>query len=172
MIEGYSTILEEVDQQVEEALGSKSVTLGIASVGCGSWAHSVVAHYKNKSPPALVATVEPSAAPCLNESLAAGKNMPIEIGTTIMNGMSGGTVSTLAWPFLRQGVDASVVIDDIDAHQALLYLTDHGVKAGPCGAAPLAALRKLKQTNSLDIGPESVVVLFCSEGARDYPVPN
>lgn len=88
-----------------------------------------------------------------------------------MNGMNCGTVSTIAWPFLRDGVDASVVISDIDAHQAVLYLADQGVNGGPCGAAPLVALRKLKKDGILNLGPDSVVVLFCTEGTRGYPVP-
>jgi diaminopropionate ammonia-lyase len=180
-------MLVEVDQQVKETTG-KPVTLAIASVGSqilgamiptcsniclgvGSFAHSVVAHFKSNDPTAYVATVEPTEAACLSASLNSGKIVPVETGNTIMNGMNCGTVSTIAWPFLRDGVDASVIISDIDAHQAVLYLADHGVKGGPCGAAPLVALRKLKSEGHLNIGPDSVVVLFCTEGAREYPVP-
>jgi diaminopropionate ammonia-lyase len=168
--EGYSTMLAEVDQKLE-ADGPGPATLAIASVGVGSWAHSVVAHYKAKSPSASVVTVEPTAAACLNTSLKAGKIVPIGTGDTIMNGMNCGTVSLIAWPYLKDGVDASVVIDDIDAHQAVLDLNAHGVKPGPCGAAPLAALRKLKAEGTLELGEKDVVVLYCTEGARDYPVP-
>jgi diaminopropionate ammonia-lyase len=163
-------MLMEVDQQVQEATG-KAVTLAVASVGVGSWAHSVVAHFKSKEPPSYVATVEPTEAACLNTSLNAGKIVPIQTGDTIMNGMNCGTVSTIAWPFLRDGVDANVVISDVEAHEAVLYLGDHGVKGGPCGAAPLVALRKLKNEGDLHLGPNSVVVLFCTEGAREYLVP-
>ncbi|KAF2436135.1 tryptophan synthase beta subunit-like PLP-dependent enzyme [Tothia fuscella] len=168
--EGYSTMLMEVDQQVAEAV-SEPVTLAIASVGVGSWAHSVVAHFKSKELTAYVATVESTAAPCLNTSLNAGQIVPVETGETIMNGMNCGTVSSIAWSFLRDGVDASVVIPDIDAHEALLYLNNHGVSAGPCGAAPLVALLELKEKSHLDLGPNSIVVLFCTEGAREYAIP-
>lgn len=168
--EGYSTMLAEVDQQLEDH-GVGPATLAIASVGVGSWAHSVVAHYKSRSPSVAVVTVEPTAAPCLNTSLKAGKIVRVETGDTIMNGMNCGTVSSIAWPYLREGVDASLVIDNLASHQAVHYMHEHGVKAGPCGAAPLAALKVLVERSKLGLGDEDVVVLFCTEGAREYDIP-
>lgn len=168
--EGYSTMLAEVDQQLEEQ-GEASATMAVASVGVGSWAHAVVAHCKSSSHPAKVITVEPTAAACLNTSLKAGKIVPIETGDTIMNGMNCGTVSQIAWPYLRDGVDASVIVGEMEAHKAVLELNDMGVKPGPCGAATLAALRKAVKEKAVELGKEDVVVLYCTEGARDYPVP-
>jgi diaminopropionate ammonia-lyase len=164
-------MLQEVDQQISSLTHNKTVTIAIASVGVGSWAHSVVSHYKSASPPASVITVEASAAPCLNTSLKANKIVPIETGETIMNGMNCGTVSTIAWPYLRDGVDASVVIDDKDSHEAVLYLNGNGVIAGPCGAAPLVALKKLVKDGTVVVGQDDVVVLFCTERYREYVVP-
>jgi diaminopropionate ammonia-lyase len=164
-------MLAEVDQQLE-VHGSSEATLAIASVGVGSWAHAVVAHYKSKSPSVAVATVEPTAAACLNTSLKVGNIESIETGDTIMNGMNCGTVSAIAWPYLKAGVDASVVINDMESHRMVHYLHEHSVNAGPCGAAPLAALRKLKEEGVLGLGEEDVVVLYCTEGARDYVVPD
>jgi diaminopropionate ammonia-lyase len=163
-------MLQEVDQQLHSAI-NRSATHAIASVGVGSWAHAVVAHYKSSQPPAAVATVEPKAACCLTTSLSAGKVVPIKTGETIMNGMNCGTVSLIAWPFLRDGVDASIMVSEIEGHEAVLYLKKHGVEAGPCGAAPLAALKKLKGMGWFDLDPESTVVLFCTEGSREYQVP-
>ncbi|KIW03093.1 uncharacterized protein PV09_05738 [Verruconis gallopava] len=168
--EGYSTMLAEVDRQLDSQ-GSPPATLAIAAVGVGSWAHAVVAHYKSKTSPAAVVTVEPTVAACLNASLKAGKIVSIDTGETIMNGMNCGTVSTIAWPYLREGVDASVVIDDLASHRAVQYLHGHGVNAGPCGAATLAALLKLKEDRSVKLGGDDVVVLYSTEGARDYIEP-
>lgn len=167
---GYSSMLVEVDQQLA-AQDSTPATLAIASVGVGSWAHSVVAHYKSKSPSCAVVTVEPTAAACLNSSLKSGKIVPIETGDTIMNGTNCGTVSKIAWPYLRDGVDASIVIEDIDAHRAVLDLNKVDVRPGPCGAAPLAALRKMMKEGVLSLGTEDVVVLYGTEGEREYIVP-
>ncbi|CAK7230040.1 hypothetical protein SBRCBS47491_007452 [Sporothrix bragantina] len=48
-----------------------------------------------------------------------------------------------------------------------------GVAAGPCGAATLAGLRKMcsEARDLLKLDGDSVVVLFCTEGAREYAVP-
>ncbi|TLD34975.1 gb [Venturia nashicola] len=168
--DGYSSMLEEVDSQLRAAI-DRPATHAIASVGVGSWAHAVVAHYKSKEPTAAVATVEPKTANCLATSLDAGKIVSVKTDVTIMNGMNCGTVSDIAWPYLRDGVDASVTVSEMQAHEAVVYLKAHGVNAGPCGAAPLAALRELKKLNWLGLGSDSVVVLYCTEAARAYKEP-
>ncbi|KAF1963352.1 tryptophan synthase beta subunit-like PLP-dependent enzyme [Byssothecium circinans] len=171
VVEGYSTMLIETDQQLRE-LGIGPVTHAIASVGVGSWAQAVAMHYKSKTPPAYVAAVEPETAACLQTSLKAGKIVPIETGYTIMNGMNCGTVSYTAWnTALKDGVDACIEVSDLHAHRDLQYLHSCGVKNGPCGAAPLSALRKLVKEGELKLSEESVVILFSTEGAREYVVP-
>ena len=64
-----------------------------------------------------------------------------------------------------------MIVNDVEAHHSVLYLQDHGVNAGPCGAAPLAALRKLHEKGVLQKDPGAVVVLFSTEGYRDYILP-
>jgi diaminopropionate ammonia-lyase len=85
--------------------------------------------------------------------------------------MNCGTVSNKCWPPLKAGVYASVIVNDLEAHHSVRYLQDHGVNAGPCGAAPLAALRKLHERGFLPKDPDTVVVLFSTEGNREYVVP-
>lgn len=48
-----------------------------------------------------------------------------------------------------------------------------GVAAGPCGAATLAGLRKIcsEARDIVKLDHDAVVVLFCTEGAREYAVP-
>ncbi|KAF2743900.1 tryptophan synthase beta subunit-like PLP-dependent enzyme [Sporormia fimetaria CBS 119925] len=171
--EGYSTMLTEVDRQLQEQAGT-SATHAFASVGVGSWAQAVCMHYKTEGRHATVVAVEPESAACLQTSLKAGKVTPITTGETIMNGMNCGTVSHIAWDILRKGVDASVVVSDVDVHRDVQYLHGIGVRNGPCGAAPLSALRKLMgdgDREKLSLGSDAVVVLFSTEGARDYEVP-
>jgi len=84
--------------------------------------------------------------------------------------MNCGTVSANCWPSLQSGVYASVIVNDLEAHHSVQYLQEHGVNAGPCGAAPLAALRKLHKRGLLQRGPDAVVVLFSTEGNREYVV--
>ncbi|ORY13306.1 tryptophan synthase beta subunit-like PLP-dependent enzyme [Clohesyomyces aquaticus] len=170
VVEGYSTMLTETDRQLRSLVG-KPATHVIASVGVGSWLHAVCMHYKSPVARTVVVAVEPESAACLKSSLEAGKITPIDTGYTIMNGMCCGTVSYTAWEVVRDAVDASVTVSDKDVHHDLQYLHSQGVKNGPCGAAPLSALRRLCEGHMLGLGKESVVVLFSTEGAREYVAP-
>lgn len=167
-------MLTETDKQLQD-MAISSPTHVIASVGVGSWAQAVTIHYKSpaKTPSATVITVEPDTAASLKTSLEAGKITPIVTGTTIMNGMNCGTTSTTAWTVLKEGVDVSVTVGDVEVHHDLEYLHAQGVRNGPCGAATLSALKKVCKDagDILGLGEDSVIVLFSTEGARDYVVP-
>ncbi|EME42267.1 hypothetical protein DOTSEDRAFT_154934 [Dothistroma septosporum NZE10] len=173
--QGYSTMLAETDRQIQTAQGGQSPSQNsvyITSVGVGSWAHSVVAHYKAASSSAFITTVEPEVAASLKESLHCKEITPVATGDTIMAGMNCGTTSKIAWPTLREGVGAAVAVNDVEAHQSVLELKAQGVKPGPCGAATLAALRKyLKEAGDSRDWSKSTVVLFSTEGEREYAVP-
>lgn len=88
-----------------------------------------------------------------------------------MNGMNCGTTSLSAWPVLRDGVYAAVTVTDREAHREVQFLQAQGVNAGPCGAATLAALRKVCAEMDVKERLEAVVVLFSTEGMREYEVP-
>jgi diaminopropionate ammonia-lyase len=172
-------MLTETDKQLQD-MGIGSVTHAIASVGVGSWAQAVTMHYKShsslSSPSATVIAVEPETAASLKASLEAEKITPIQTGRTICNGMNCGTTSTTAWEVLRRGVDVSVTVKDIDVHNDLLELHRLGVRNGPCGAATMTALKKVckdkKMKGELGLDDKSVVVLFSTEGAREYVIPS
>lgn len=163
-------MLAEVDKQVSTACGMP-VTTAIASVGVGSWAQAVVQHYQSSSPITQVVAVEPDSSACLLESLACGNTTSIATGDTIMCGMNCGTVSTIAWPILNTGVWTSVAVHEYESHDCVQYLTHAGIDVGPCGAAPLAAARRLQDAGLLKPDPNAVVVLFSTEGNRDYETP-
>ncbi|KAK8178574.1 tryptophan synthase beta subunit-like PLP-dependent enzyme, partial [Phyllosticta citribraziliensis] len=129
VVDGYSTMLNETDHQLAALGHSPKPACVIASVGVGSWAQAVTTHYKSKTradddeqeqqPDAAapqqttrVVAVEPTTAACLQTSLRADRIVPIATGDTIMCGMNCGTVSSLAWPVLRAGIDASVLVSD------------------------------------------------------------
>ncbi|KAI0849361.1 pyridoxal-phosphate dependent enzyme family [Daldinia vernicosa] len=178
-VQGYSTMLAESDRQVLELTGGKPATHAIVPVGAGSIGEAVTAHFKSASwrkefGSTKVLSVEPTTAACLLESLKAGKSVAVPTEDTIMCGMNCGTLSTTAWPVLRDGVDASIVVTDLEAHNAVRELQARSILAGPCGAATLAALRRacadVKQ--ELGLSDTSIVVLYCTEGVREYPVPS
>ncbi|GAB7347620.1 hypothetical protein MBLNU459_g4492t2 [Dothideomycetes sp. NU459] len=170
VVDGYSTMLSEADHQIHEACG-QTPTVCIVSAGVGSVAQAVVAHYQTKDSGIKNITVEPAAAPCLMESLRNGRIVPLVTSESIMDGMNCGTVSSIAWPVLGAGVFASVAVSDSESHECVQYLQSHDINAGPCGAAPLAAARKLKQEGLIRSDPNAVLVLFSTEGHREYKKP-
>ncbi len=169
--EGYSTMLTETDRQIRQ-MADRNANLAFVSVGVGSWAHSVVTHFKALDAANKIVTVEPEAAPSLKESLHCRQITPIATGETIMNGMNCGTTSDIAWPVLRDGTYASVVVTDVESHNDVQYLQSQDLNAGPCGAATLAALRKLHKQRPDDFNKDTIVVLFSTEGAREYEIPH
>lgn len=180
--DGYSTMLEETTRQVATKPGNdSSPTLAFISVGVGSWAHSVVSYYKSASASNQIFSVEPTAAPSFKESLHCEGITPIATGETIMNGMNCGTTSLIAWPEMRDGMTGAVTVEDAEAHQEVQFLKSKGVDAGPCGAATLAALRSLckaaDEGEAVRLGMKKedragkVVILFSTEGGREYEIP-
>jgi diaminopropionate ammonia-lyase len=163
-------MLTETDRQVAAITPDKPNTFFV-SVGVGSWAHSVVAQYKFANTRNRIVAVEPTSAPSLAESLHTGQPTPVVTGDTIMAGMNCGTTSLIAWPVLRDGVSDAVVVTDQESHAAVEELKGEVVHAGPCGAATLAGLRKLVGGMSKEERREMSVVLFSTEGAREYEVP-
>lgn len=178
--EGYRTLLSEVDEQIAETadtVDGEAITHVVTPIGVGSLGHAVVEWAKDTSrkQTVRVITAEPETAGCLNMSLRRGENTSIETIDTIMSGMCCGTVSPISWPTLRKGVDCSVLVSDWEAHKTVLEMESHGIEAGPCGAGCLAGLRKVMSDErlrlALEIDEKSVIVVLCTEGRREYPVP-
>jgi diaminopropionate ammonia-lyase len=86
-----------------------------------------------------------------------------------MAGLNCGTISSLAWPVLRDGLDAAVVVHDSAALRASADLARLGVSSGACGAATLAGVRAAladpTHRYDLDLPEDAVVVLLSTEGA-------
>ncbi|KAL7619401.1 hypothetical protein AAE478_009940 [Parahypoxylon ruwenzoriense] len=179
-VQGYSTMLAESDRQVFSATDGKSATHAIVPVGAGSIGEAVTAHFKDfqrreEFGEARILAVEPTTAACLLASLRTGESASVPTSDTIMCGMNCGTLSTTAWPVLRDGVDAAVTVEDVEAHDAVEELKRSGIRPGPCGAATLAALRRVRRDEhtrkELGLDKSAIVVLYCTEGERDYEIP-
>lgn len=178
IVEGYSTLCAEVDEQLAGRAGLEGSDLVVVPVGVGSLAQAVVTHYRSRPSghaPALL-SVEPESAACVLESLTRGEPVSVTTGDTTMAGLNCGTPSTLAWPYLHAGLDAAVAVRDTDSARAAARLADLGVSSGPCGAAPLAGLRAVltgtgadERRAALGLGPSSVVVLLSTEGSTANP---
>lgn len=79
-----------------------------------------------------------------------------------------GTLSAIGWPILKTGITAAVAVEDMDVDAAVKKLHRYGVNAGPCGAASLVGLEYVSSAGQFALGPDSTVVLLCTEGKRGY----
>ena len=168
IVDGYSTMFAEVDEQ----LGSDAASLVVTPMGVGSLAQAVLTHYKSRGRAVTVLGVEPDTAACVRSSLLAGHPRSVATGSTIMAGLNCGTPSSLAWPLLRDGLDATTVVSDEQAAAAAAELEALAVPAGPCGAACVPAVRSLLAADgraTLGLTSGSVVVLLSTEKFRPSP---
>jgi diaminopropionate ammonia-lyase len=155
IVEGYGTLCAEIDEQLGE-----DPDLVVVPVGVGSFAQAVITHYRGRGARTRLLAVEPENAACVLASLTAGELRTVPTSDTIMAGLNCGTPSATAWPFLRDGLDAAVAISDAACAEAMRDLTALGVRSGPCGAAPLAGVRALRD----ELGDVGTVVLISTEG--------
>ena len=111
IVEGYQTLLEEVDAQLEEPPDLVAVPAGV-----GSLAEAVVRHYRrpDAAHPSVL-SVEPDTAACVLASLTADRPVTVSTAATVMAGLNCGTISSSAWPVLRAGCDAAVAVSDDEA---------------------------------------------------------
>ncbi|MGZ0147787.1 pyridoxal-phosphate dependent enzyme [Kribbella sp. WER1] len=150
IVAGYDTLFAEIDEQYPGV-----PELVVVPTGVGSLLQSALEHYRGR---AKVLAVEPTTAACVGASLKAGKPVSVDTSApTIMAGLNCGTVSSIAWPTIRDHLDAAVAVTDDEARAAMEFLHAHGVPAGPCGAAALAGARAAAS-------PAASVVLISTEG--------
>jgi len=166
IVDGYSTLFAEIDAEL-----GRPPALVVTPIGVGSLAQAVVTHYRSRATGRATAVlgVEPDSAACVHASLVGGRLRSVATGSTIMTGLNCGTPSSLAWPYLRDGLDAAVTVSDEQAAAAVGELAALGVDAGPCGAACLPAVRDvLSGTDgraALGLEDDSTVVLLNTESA-------
>jgi diaminopropionate ammonia-lyase len=180
---GYETLFAEVAEQLA-AVGSRTPTAVLLQAGVGGLACAGVCFHARRAggPRPRLATVEPTDADCLLESITSpGGEIRAGRGgqRSIMAGLNCGIPSLAAWPVLRAGIDLFLAVDDGHAEEAMRRLRsglggDPRVVAGESGAAGLAGLLALcrepalrQAREALGLGPGSCVLLVNTEGATD-----
>jgi diaminopropionate ammonia-lyase len=174
IMRGYCTQVFEITRQI----GKEKIDVLFLQSGVGSWAASIVGYIMNqwKNPP-LCISVEPHSANCLFESIKAGNPVSVDTDkTTIMAGLNCGSVSTLAWPILHNGLIGSISIADRLSEKAMEMLAnpitgDPVVISGASGASGLGGLIGLCQTNKCStfkerilLNKQSTVLIINTEG--------
>jgi diaminopropionate ammonia-lyase len=177
IIQGYSVMILEVLAQIGRSRMPTHVFVqggvgGLAAAVAGSFAEAL-----GQERPTLV-VVEPRAAACLMASARVG--VPTPIGgelTTVMEMLSCGEASPVAWSILRHRADAFITIDDEAACRTVERLKDCDatgeavpIDAGLSGAAGLAGLVEISRQSSfresLKLGPEARVLTFGTEAGE------
>ena len=176
VIDGYSTILWEVEDELER-LGEPGPEIVAVQMGVGAFAAAVTRHFRRPGvePRPFLLGVEPLEAACVLRSIEAGE--PIVIPgphRSIMAGLNCGAPSPVAWPVLKAGMDQFVAVDDEWARRAMRLLAASGVVAGESGAAGLAGLLALRAGDTSEsagdqmrLDSTSRVLIFNTEGATD-----
>jgi diaminopropionate ammonia-lyase len=169
VIDGYSTLFREAAEQAPEPFDVVLVPAGV-----GSFAAAAVRWAAHEQPGAAVIAVEAETAACLTASLRADSLTTVDTPGTSMAGMDCATPSAVAWPTLRHGLAGTITVSDPQAHAAMAALADRGWTIGDCGAAAVAALRRLADDPdcaelraAIGFGPASSVLCVATEGASD-----
>jgi diaminopropionate ammonia-lyase len=170
VIEGYATIFAEVDDQ----LGGASPDAVVIQMGVGALASATAAHYRQVDRPSdlWLLGVEPESADCVLASVRAGEVTEVPgPHRSIMAGLNCGLPSLVAFPVVAATFDAFVAIGDEDAKAAMRAFADIGIVAGETGAAGLAGVEAVMHDEAArqatPLGPDSTVLLICTEGATD-----
>jgi diaminopropionate ammonia-lyase len=187
---GYTEIPRDVmhgymlmaDETIDQLPHGQRPTHVFVQGGVGGLAAAVCARFlldHGETRPRFV-VVEPTNAACLFESAKAGR--PVVVAgdlDTVMAGLAAGEVSLLAWTVLRAVVDGFMTVPD-EAAEDLMRLLARGVAgdppvvAGESAVAGLAgaigALRTPQVAEALQLGGESRVLVFGTEGATDAEV--
>ncbi len=168
VIGGYTTIFDEVDEQLAAA-GAAPLDVVVVQMGVGALAAAVTDHYRadDGSGP-LIVVVEPESAACGLRSAEAGELVDVPgPHRSIMAGLNCGRASELAWPAVVAGTDVFVAVDDPAAERAMRDLAALEVVAGETGGAGLAGLRALVEAEPERFGPGCTVMVLNTEGPTD-----
>lgn len=176
VIDGYSTILTEVDETLT-AQHEPTPDLVAVQIGVGALAAAVARRYRQTGigPAPRIIGVEPEHAACALASIEAGRIVTVPgPHDSIMAGLNCGAPSIVAWPDLRDGIDLFVAIEDEWSRRAMRALAQVGIVAGETGAAGLAGLMALFEGSdstharvALGVTAATRVLVICTEGATD-----
>jgi diaminopropionate ammonia-lyase len=144
---GYTRIMDEAREQ-----WPATPDVVIVQAGVGGLAAAVVSWLSDRFGDArpFSICVEPASANPLMQSARAGRRVDVTTPmTTIMAGLRCAVASSIALPPLLEGCDAFATIEDDDARDAMRTLAEHGIVAGPSGAAGLAALPQVDRPGTV-----------------------
>ena len=184
IMQGYSTIINEIVEQLEAAKEEKPTHVFLQA-GVGSFAGAVqgyLAHLYGDDRPITI-ICEPHGANCIFKSMEANDGKPHNVTgdlTTIMAGLACGEPNTISWKILRDNADFSVSCDDSIAARGMRVLSsplgnDQRVISGESGAVGLGLFTVLSEKKeeyaelmkALKIDENSRILCISTEGDTD-----
>jgi len=182
IMQGYLTMCAEAaDQMARQDIRPTHV---FVQAGVGALAGAVVGYFANRfraDPPRFI-VIEPVNADCFFKSAVAGDGQPHAVTgdlDTIMVGLACGEPSPLAWDILRDFPCCYMSCDNYVAANGIRILAnslngDDSIVAGESGAVGMGLLDLMVNgqifadlRKALEIGPDSTVLFFNTEGATD-----
>ena len=163
VIEGYSTIFAELDEQLDWA----TVDIVVVPLGVGALGAAAAAHLGGRE---VLLGVEPDAAACCLAAVEAGPVVEVPgPHDSIMAGLNCGLASMLALPALTAGFDAFVTISDERCGAALAAWAGAGLDVGECGAAGVGALAEVAASHHavLPLPDGATALVLATEGVTD-----
>ncbi len=184
IMQGYSTIINEIVEQLEAAKEEKPTHVFLQA-GVGSFAGAVQGYlshlYGDDRPITIIC--EPHGANCIYKSMEANDGKPHNVTgdlTTIMAGLACGEPNTISWKILRDNSDFSVSCDDEIAARGMRVLSsplgnDQRVISGESGAVGLGLFTVLSEKKeeyaelmkALKIDENSRILCISTEGDTD-----
>ena len=182
IMQGYLTMCKEAIEQMAEL--NTAPTHVFIQAGVGAMSGAVVGYLVNKfrdRPPRFI-IMEPNNAACIFASAVAGDGRPHAVTgdlDTIMAGLACGEPNLIGWDILRDFPCGYMSCDNYVAANGIRILAnpvsgDRAVEAGESGSVGIGlmdllanhtAFKEIKQ--ALDIGPDSKLLFFNTEGATD-----
>lgn len=178
IMQGYTTLVKEVVDQLEKAPSHVFLQAGV-----GSFAGAVVAYLKQSYTQEITfILVEPYAANCFYESFKQGAPHYVTVGgemQTIMAGLACGEPNPMAWEILKTYTKIGICCHETVAATGMRVLgnaigTDARIVAGESGAAPFGCFYELMTNehyallrDTLQINEHSRVLFFNTEGDTD-----
>lgn len=182
IVAGYLTLFKEIQTEYQD-----KIDIVFLQAGVGSFAGAGVYHFLQsfgKDRPKIV-IVEPNEADAILYSFQQNALSTSQGNSeTIMAGLNCGTPSLGIWDLLKNGVDASIKIDDKYAKIAMRELysptnTDKQIISGESGASGLAGFIAITQEKDfqpllkeLNINEKSNILFISTEGATDIEMFN
>ncbi|MBV1894949.1 MAG: pyridoxal-phosphate dependent enzyme [Rhodobacteraceae bacterium] len=137
VMEGYTVMAEEMRAAFETRGQWPTRVYLQAGVGGLAAAISYMIRLNWREQPEII-IVEPTAAPCLAESVAAGKLVTVSGPVSDMGRLDCKDASLLAFEILRDAADRFVTISELQAKSAVAAAETAGFSTTPSGAAGLA----------------------------------